>query len=282
MSPIAVNGSIVAVLCIFVIIAMVGMILVYLRHYGTNLKDANDSFIVKCMGYKFNNVVVNASVRCISRCGLMGWVMDMEAESNMGKCSVGPSTDDPAIVFYGDSEFTTWRYMNDDMKSACHANTSYINCGFGGARVCDLLKHIQMMWDSCNGINVMAVVLHVGGNDWDTRPHQDYGEDSDDDDIDELVSTFVGGVRLLCSSLLRLKPDIKISFLLTPRRPLYTDDKWEFMQRCRVGVAEFVDCIDITHIPHNEEHYRTDRAHLNEEGHSSKSSYLGPVLLPLY
>lgn len=173
------------------------------------------------------------------------WAMDREAQS----ISNGPHN---SLVLFGDSEFTYWHQASVDLS------ISVANAGFGGSRTCDLLRNVEV----CLRQRPSAVILHVGGNDWDFRQWCTGTKCVGDLAVENVVQ--------LCRLL--TEDNRRVAILLTPRRPTYSDKKWEwlrrFRQRLRDTMSDSVEFIDCEHLDPQCDSFYLDRVHLNDRGHS--------------
>ena len=185
-------------------------------HHNYNLKGI-EPYTMKILGIKgnaANALVVRSVLRIFS---LYPLAMQLDAKSRIRKQKTEPP-DNAITAFLGDSTFNYW------VDLAEHVPRSF-NASFGGSRSIDLLKFME---DICLKWHPKDVILHVGGNDWDLR---------------DTVSTF-GNIVKIVKRIENSGAGVTIFF--TPRAPLYSDAKWEFMSNLREllkhgKVCEFID-----------------------------------------
>jgi len=82
----------------------------------------------------------------------------------------------------------------------------------------------------------------------------------------------------------------KVVWVLSPRKPTYSDEKWQFMNSVAEGVVELLDELDerncgtgraletgvwgLRSFSVNADHLCMDRVHLNKRGHREKALHL--------
>tara|TARA_Y100000389_G_C17196794_1_gene381609 strand:- start:113 stop:688 length:576 start_codon:yes stop_codon:yes gene_type:complete len=166
-----------------------------------------------------------------------------------------------SICFIGDSEFTTWSNLEQDMS---YLKYNSFNAGFGGARSIDILNNLNNL---CLQWNPKYVILHIGGNDYDyntilTTPN--------------LIISILYNIRLINTSL--TNRNIKLYILLSPPRPVYSTSKILFFNKLYNDIIKLYNVIDLRKNIHIKKHYRIDNLHLNNIGHKHKSKFIIKIL----
>lgn len=243
---------------------------IYSLHYSATLRAPTDSTIVRLLGYSVNTFVIGFFRRMIMYLGWVDWVMDRELQITI-RNNFPSSTPKPGVLFYGDSEFTTWSNLSTDLSDCCSSHYEYINSGFGGCRVPDLLRNWDLVRSSVDRLNIKMVIIHVGGNDWDFC-----GDTSKD--INSLVDNVSSLTEILVEKIKLSLPGVKIVFWNSPRRPIYCDDKWLYLCLLRDKLQHY-RCISETDTARQYDIYRVDKVHLNSIGHRNKAISTSTQLL---
>ena len=247
---------------------------VYMSCYGGGLSSAQMPKCVNVCGFH-RNFQANQLCRFVMSCfsskyfDMYGFAMSSEASNRIEiirKLNNGHGPDAGGICWLGDSEFNTWYHLDEDMRP--YSNTNF-NAGFGGSRCIDVYHHLQEL---CLDWNPKIVIFHCAGNDIDTDSKVTSG-----DICDRLLQIF---------HILSEYPSIeKIGYMLSSRRPIYTDEKWDFKIRIHTLVQEriqqnpklkdIIKIIDLRDMRHPlSDFLQVDRAHLNKDGHLSKARVL--------
>lgn len=173
-----------------------------------------------------------------------------------------------SICWLGDSQFNFWHTLERDMSAV--ALQSY-NAGFGGCRLADVegaLQKLCFRWDPA------MVVLHVGGNDYDSLSERVPGR-------------FGKRLSMLCNRILDGSSVNQVVILMTAPRPSYTPKKWNFLSGVYVHVLrEFgravhgkVGVLDSTSMQHEEGDFLAiDGVHLSASGFERLSAFVVPDL----
>lgn len=154
------------------------------------------------------------------------------------------------------------------------------NAGFGGSRIQDLLTWADRL---CLQWQPKVVVLHCLGNNWDTR-WKAWGRPSPETLAAEAYDIAQKVVKKLhASSHVR-----QVVWMLTPRKPTYTDHKWqmfglfsEMLQgMCqdlpdKASGCKFFQVCDLRHLEVDQStDLMLDMCHMNAVGHKKKSVHL--------
>lgn len=162
------------------------------------------------------------------------------------------------IAFIGDSTFNYWSSLEACIPGA-------FNAGFGGSRSTDLVRHVHQLvlrW------NPSQVVIHVGGNDWDTGEIRR---------TKETIETLV----LLIQNSGGSRP-ISVVLFFTPRAPQYTDAKWIFLSDLRRHfINARYDCIDLSDRSLGSRSYLADGVHFSPYGYKVIGRYVTEGLTTL-
>lgn len=259
--------------CIIVIVtcslavSLLTMVVGYTLCYAQTIWQRRDSNFIRVVGFNINNKIMACMNSIIYHTGLVKDIMNGEAQKRLRFQQKKPP-DRGGICFLGDSEYTTWYDLEKDLSAL---QTSCFNAGFGGARTDDVFNNLETL---CMQWKPNMVVLHVMGNDWDYSRN-----------ITEtlLAIHVVANIRKICQKIQTYENPPRVAIMLSPRRPIYTDQKWLFMKEVgtRLQRSGFVDIIDMRHIKHDVSHYRVDRVHLNDVGHSYKAAFMVPQISAL-
>jgi lysophospholipase L1-like esterase len=247
--------------------ALVSLVLlvVYMVLYNEGLKANKTSALVASLGFGLN-LQANRAMQQVMRstCGCVRWVMDREAQDRAAairRACPGRR----GLCFYGDSEFTFWHHVQADMFDF---SSNVIQAGFGGSRSEDLLRHQQAL---CLDHAPAQVIVHCAGNDWD-------------------FSSGTADPEAVAANLVRLFEELhqhvdQVGLLLTPRRPIYPDNKWQYMSSVASSVQQQltrararVTVFDIRDLEHPLDDFHLDRVHLNTQGHKRKAVRLCKLL----
>merc|ERR1712023_436180 len=159
--------------------------------------------------------------------------------------------------------------------AAFHPNC--FNAGFGGSRSLDLMTHVKPL---CLDWDPSIVIVHAAGNDFDFEP---------DMKTEEMPKRLIKLFETLAAH-----PSVeKIGYMLSSRRPVYSDVKWAFMIQVPAmtidliqnhdELKDLVKVIDLRDMVHPlEDFVSCDRVHLNQTGHFKKSQVLVPMLLGIW
>lgn len=269
------SGAIIAVACY--VLFMAGLI-VYLIIYSNGLQSGHMPRCVDCLGFA-NNVRANLFCRyhltcCYNgHCNIFGLVMNGEASNTLAQIQQLNGGDGPApggVCWLGDSELTFWHNLQEDL-AAFHPNC--FNAGFGGGRVIDLRHNLKRL---CLDWNPETVIVHAGGNDFDVEP--------------TLRANEMPPRLLALFETILAHPSVhRVGYLLSSRRPCYSDWKWEFMVRVHELTIRFIKnshlcdkivVLDLRSMVHPlEDFVSADRQHLNRQGHRKKAEVLLPMLI---
>lgn len=266
-----------------IFLAVVVLLLIYvwyLHLYEQSLWLPGDPPWIRCVGTSMNRFALWGARGALrhSAC-LLESTMDREAAKRLAiQRRATPRAG--GICFYGDSEFTTWYNLETDMRQFLDGREC-LNAGFGGARTLDLVRHHQ---DLVTQWHPAAVVLHVGGNNWDFHANVDDAKFDLQAFATSVCEDVVGVARVIQGAAGDAgdaeAPKLPVFVLFTPPRPNHGVAKIQFgkeLQQKLKQVSE-IEVIDITDMSHLENHFRIDHAHLNEEGHRAKAQILGPKL----
>ena len=255
----------------YVLLINIVLIIYYLLKYSETIWLEDDSYFIKYCGYTINSKIINLINYIIKYLGLVNIVMNNEAkkrfiiQNNNNILSNG-------VCFIGDSEFTTWSNLENDMS--CLKYKSF-NGGFGGARSIDILNNLNNL---CLQWNPKYVILHIGGNDYDynRKITKNNNTDINKSIINNLIFSILYNLRLINSSL--KNRNIKLFILLSPTRPVYSTNKILFFNKLYNEIIKNYNTIDIRNIKHKKKHYRIDNLHLNHIGHKYKSKFILKIL----
>eukprot|EP01049_Picozoa_sp_SAG25_P005792 SAG25_NODE_408_length_8433_cov_5.830934_3_plen_505_part_00 len=269
------SGAIIAVACY--VLFMAGLI-AYLIIYSNGLQSGRMARCVNCLGF-VNNVRANLFCRyhltcCYNgHCHIFGLVMNGEASNTLEQIKQLNDGEGPApggVCWLGDSELTFWHHLRDDL-AAFHSNC--FNAGFGGGRVIDMHQNLQRL---CLDWQPETVIVHVGGNDFDVEPSLR---------ADELPPRLLK----LFEAILAHRSVKRVGYMLSSRRPCYSDWKWEFMVRVGELTIRFIEnshlrdkifVLDLRSMVHPlADFVAADRQHLNQQGHRKKAEVLLPMLM---
>ena len=265
--------TILTAMFIIVIIIFIIIVISYLLQYGDSMWQRDDYIMTRILGFYANRGILFTTTNIIRSIGVVDSIMNKEAKRRMQIQNGSPPLSD-SICFYGDSEFTTWYDLEKDMSNA---NFTCFNAGFGGARTTDLECHVDelcLKWDP------KMVVIHAMGNDWDFASLNiscDFSSLNINCDFSEECMNKT--VKNIITLVKRIEQTSSVCFLLSPRRPIYSDTKWNYM--CTVASKlddANIPLIDIRDLNHTDSHYRIDRVHLNSQGHSYKAKRILQVL----
>jgi len=265
----------------------------YMVMYNNGLKRNHMYPLVSRLGFA-TNYRFNIAMRCIMvnvPWDCVTWAMGNESKDRLKEQHSSVSEEDdvevgcpasevatvvkpcPAqrggVCFIGDSEFTFWHHLAEDMLPF---SRKCFNAGFGGSRTDDLLRHLEplcLSWDPC------AVVVHVGGNDYDFEP----------------LVTPATVAKKLVDILQRISshPSVtSVGWLLTPRRAIYSDHKWLYLKNLaeegkqelgRRGLSWAITMFDVRDLEHPlSDYHEVDCVHLNSIGHHKKAQRLLKLL----
>ena len=153
------------------VVFMVALI-IYMVCYSGGLKSESMAGCVERLGF-VTNVFAQSVCRMHMMCcfngrfHIFGLIMNGEAAQTLGlikKLNGGAGPAPGGVCWIGDSEFTFWLNLREDM-APFHPNC--FNAGFGGARLCDVLHNLKRL---CLRWEPRIVIVHAGGNDLDTDP----------------------------------------------------------------------------------------------------------------
>lgn len=268
-------------------IIFMGLLISYMMLYSGGLKDNRMGSCVRKLGFVFNiraNLVCRSLLTCCynGAVDMLNFVMRNEAGETLDSirqipAQNGHSEGGPApggVCFLGDSEFTFWKFLREDM-AAFHPNC--FNAGFGGSRSLDLMTHVKPL---CLDWDPSIVIVHAAGNDFDFEP---------DMKTEEMPKRLIKLFETLAAH-----PSVeKIGYMLSSRRPVYSDVKWAFMIQVHAmtidliqnhnELKDLVKVIDLRDMVHPlEDFVSCDRVHLNQTGHFKKSQVLVPMLLGIW
>jgi len=242
----------------------------YMACYGNGLHAPPMPRLLERCGFVCNmraNILCRSIMTCCfnGRADCVGFIMQSEADTAHKKIKqINPPPG--GVCWLGDSEFTFWHRLTDDMKEF-HSN--HINAGFGGSRVIDIQRNVHRL---CLDWNPSTVIVHASGNDYDYDEGITAGEIKD-----ELVA--------LLETIAAHPSVIRIGYLLSSRRPVYDDAKWDFMVRVHTlaihaisqssALSDTVKILDLRAQVFPMDHFvAVDRVHLNDIGHTKKSKVL--------
>lgn len=260
---------------LFFLISLITLI-IYMSCYGNGLKNPPMPTCINKCGFPCNlqsNVVCRSLLTCCynpCNCGLVGCVMSREAEERI-KMIEELDPNGGGVFWLGDSEFTYWLKLEEDMSAF---SNNHINAGFGGSRTIDLQQHVN---EICLDWNPATVIVHASGNDFDFDP--------------DLTAKECADCLIVLFETLANHPSVqRLGYFLSSRRPIYTDTKWDFMIRVHSLTIEYIQLnpklssivktLDLRSMIHPlDDFLPSDRSHLNEKGHNEKSKQLLPIML---
>ena len=206
-------------------------------HHTCNIAGM-EPWTMRFLGVRGNALVTNltACMLCLAR--LYPTVMAIEASSRERKLqSLSPAPG--GVAFLGDSTFNYWGSLEACIPGA-------FNAGFGGSRSSDLIKHAHQLvlrWSPSR------VVIHVGGNDWDTGEIRR---------TKEVIETLI----------LTIQKSGSVVLFFTPRAPQYTDAKWDFLSDLRRFLIDSrYDYIDMSDHVLETHSYLADGVHFSPYGY---------------
>lgn len=138
--------------------------------YGKTYGDVLDNqlpmpWLLKTLGPTFNTVMMPQLNRLFAF--LPDFLNEQIVFGEFANQRLSIQLADPPEVqgyaFFGDSEFTYWYNLAEDMQPFA---PGCFNAGFGGSRILDLIEWADRL---CLRWQPKVVVLHCMGNDWDTR-----------------------------------------------------------------------------------------------------------------
>jgi len=246
--------------------------------YADGLHKNKMGKCVDWLGF-LTNIRANIICRYIMTCCfngkiyLVGLIMGGEAADAAKRIKAQGKPQPGGVCWLGDSEFTFWHNLKEDMK-AFHENS--FNAGFGGSRLVDIRRNIGPL---CLDWEPSIVIVHAGGNDFD---------------FDRNLTPAAVPARLMeVFEILVAHPSVKrVGYMLSSRRPVYSDLKWEFMLRVHeltiaaikesplVDIIKVLDLRDMVHPL--DDFVPSDRVHLNQNGHYKKSLVLLPKILAVW
>ena len=194
------------------------------------------------------NALVGTLTACTLRLAcLHPTAMALEASSREQKLnSLSPAPG--AVGFLGDSTFNYWSSLEGCIPGA-------FNAGFGGSRSSDLMKHVYRLvlkWSPSR------VVIHVGGNDWDTGEIRR---------TKEIIETLILTIRN--------SGPVSVVLFFTPRAPQYTDAKWTFLSDLRRDLIDArYDYIDLSDRSLGSRSYLADGLHFSPYGYKAIGSWV--------
>lgn len=259
-------------------VASFASLLTYMVCYGNGLHMPPMPGCVERGGFVCNvraNIVCRYLMTCFynGHCDLVGCIMNHEADSALAKIQKMNDGEGPppgGVCWLGDSEFTFWHTLSEDMKGF---HSHHFNAGFGGSRIADIQRNVDRL---CLDWDPSIVIVHASGNDYD---------------CDTNVTAKDIPARLMrLFETIAAHPSVKrIGYMLTSRRPVYDDAKWDFMVRvhiltieaiARSPLAAIVRVFDLRPNTWPLDYFvPVDRVHLNDTGHFEKSKELLPKLL---
>jgi hypothetical protein len=212
---------------------------------------------MRLLGVRGNALVTALTAYVLRLARLYPTAMALEASSRERKLKL-LSPAPGGIGFLGDSTFNYWGPLEACIPGA-------FNAGFGGSRSADLIKHahrLVMRWSPSR------VVIHVGGNDWDT------GEIRKTQDAIETLALIVrnsGG-----------SAPVSVVLFFTPRAPQYSDAKWAFLSDLRRALIDArYDYIDMSDHTLGSRSYLADGVHFSLYGYRTIGRYIGEGLTAL-
>lgn len=205
----------------------------------------------------FHALLVRGTLRFLAECQLLSRIV-----RNRLRVARGP---EGALVLYGDGEFSCWSHAARDLSSLS-GGTPVLKLDAAWARAGDLLAHRDVLLR----LRPSRVVLHCGGTDWDAAPARERPE---------LHHTVSRALLRLMAQTRGVVP--RVYYLVTPRRPGYSDGKWDFLRRVSALVRERMPphCkpLDVSWQATPPACVRPDGVHLTSEGHLLKSVALSLV-----
>ena len=171
-----------------------------------------------------------------------------------------------AILFVGDSQFTRWKTIHEDLPGY-----TLINRGFGGSRMADLLHYVDRV---VLPYKPRMIIVHEGGNDLQGKRTPDELF-ADIKAFIEKVQTALPGVPILISGLTP-----------SPARWAQADMRRQVNQRVKEYIAtlkgvQFVDLFDAYLGPDGkprEELFVADHLHHSAEGYKVRVRITKPFL----
>ena len=193
---------------------------------------------MRLLGVRGNALVTALTAYVLRLARLYPTAMALEASSRERKLqSLSPAPG--GVAFLGDSTFNYWGSLEACIPGA-------FNAGFGGSRSTDLIKHahrLVLRWSPSR------VVIHVGGNDWDT------GEIRRTKEVIEAL-------------ILTIQNSGPVVLFFTPRAPQYTDAKWDFLSDLRRSLIDArYDYIDMSDHVLGSNSYLADGVHFSPYGY---------------
>ena len=128
--------------------------------------------------------------------------------------------DEKAICCYGDSGFALWTGLEE---AFANHGVRAVNVGFGGATARHLIQNATALLHHKHHFSMMLVM--VGGNDYDI-----YGHTRD-------VKT--------CLDRLRASASCPVWYVHGPRKPAYSDEKWNHLCRLAETCRPTLDVSDV-------------------------------------
>mmetsp|Transcript_30551 Transcript_30551/g.44385 ORF Transcript_30551/g.44385 Transcript_30551/m.44385 type:complete len:370 (-) Transcript_30551:138-1247(-) len=257
-------------------------LIIYMFLYGDGLDTRSMPPLVERGGFLLNisaNRVCRFFLTCFYNpcdCNIVNMIMAGEADKTaqeIAKINDGNGPEPLGVCWLGDSEFTFWHNLREDMISF-HPNN--FNAGFGGSRIIDMHRHVDKL---CLKWDPEIVIVHGGGNDFDFS-----GEDVSPEDTSEALMQLFHKIIA--------HPSVKrIGYFLSSRRPIYKDKKWEyFIKKQQLTIDEIkasdlsdkIEIFDLRDMMHPVEDFLMDRVHLNDEGHAAKAKVLLPLMLKVW
>lgn len=236
--------------------ASFSFIFIYLISYANSLWKPDDNLFIIFCGFYINHYILHVTNFFIKNLGLTTLIMNNEAQKRdriLNNNNIKPGS----ICFLGDSEFTTWYFLENDLSCL---NYKSFNSGFGGARTIDIINNIDSL---CINWLPKIVFIHIGGNDYDFNTTLS---------TESLILYILNNINIIHSRLYSY--NIKCIFIFTPPRPVYSIDKIRFFKKLYLKIQQLYFIIDLRHISHPPSHFRTDNLHLNHIGHKYKSKYI--------
>jgi len=241
---------------------LVGVVapLLYGQALARALEQDRDAWIVRTMGTSFTQFVLRHVNRILMTVRGTTWVFDREAERAQQRSAHAPAG---AVLFYGDSEFTFWNHLSEDLAAW---RPDCINVAFGGSRTTDLVRHADALVVQRAP---EVVVVHCGGNDYDFATLGCLS-------LTEVCEEAARVLLQLFALLEQTSSVRRVVYFLSARVPFDTDVKkqWdaELAARVMAQLPSKVRVLDFRGMTFDVPgHFCVDQIHLNRTGHAVKA-----------
>lgn len=234
--------------------------IIYLTEYKINQFLEDDSYIIKKSGYNIHKIVLYITNNIIKYTNYIDIITNNEANNTLKKLNK-KYIDYLQICFLGDSEFTFWYNIENDLKNV---KFNCFNSAFNNCRSIDIINYLDKL---CIEFLPTLVILHIGNNDYDYNINKT---------IDELVIHILSNIKYIKYKL--EKENIDLFILLSEIKPNYTQQKIEFFELLNNIIIKHFNIIDLRNLKFDLNDYRVDKTHLNKNGYKKKGLYLTNIL----